>query len=153
MYVSNMLKTLDQESPPAKSRLFVSRSTCALLSILLRRRYRGVLTSKPNSFEQMKAIRLTAQDVHRFWAKIEITPKCWNWTGSKSANGYGLFSLNGGNVRAHRCSHVMFIGPIPKGLVIDHLCGNKMCVRPAHLEAVTNGENIRRTGQDHLNAA
>lgn len=67
---------------------------------------------------------------------------CWEWTGSKYPNGYGRCYVGGGRrVGAHRASYEHFVGPIPEGLVINHLCENKACVRPDHLEAVTSREN------------
>lgn len=68
---------------------------------------------------------------------------CWLWLGSVLADGYGQ-ARHGKDTRAHRVAHEIFIGPIPGGLVVDHLCGVKTCVNPAHLEAVTQAENVRR---------
>lgn len=69
---------------------------------------------------------------------------CWEWTGTKISNGYAEFSVDGQDVYGHRWSYERFVGPIPDGLVIDHLCNNPGCVNPEHLEPVTNGENVRR---------
>ena len=68
---------------------------------------------------------------------------CWDWTGNKW-NGYGRFKIQGRNLKPHRYSYELFKEPIPKGLQIDHLCRNKGCVNPKHLEAVTNQENCQR---------
>ena len=67
---------------------------------------------------------------------------CWRWQRKIGRNGYGVFGLR--SQLAHRVSYEMFIGPIPDGLQIDHLCRVRSCVNPAHLEAVTVGENCRR---------
>lgn len=75
----------------------------------------------------------------RFWAKVQPTGFCWEWTASK-AHGYGYF--NGS--RAHRFAYELLVGPIPDGLVIDHLCRNRGCVNPDHLEPVTQRENTMR---------
>lgn len=80
----------------------------------------------------------------RFWRKVNKTSACWEWTGSLFPNGYGCFRLNGQSVLAHRVSYEFAHEAIPIGLVIDHKCRNKKCVNPDHLEAVTNGENVRR---------
>ena len=80
----------------------------------------------------------------RFWSKVDKTNECWEWTASTTGNGYGQFWINGKLTGAHRVSYEMEYGPIPDGLQIDHLCENKLCVRPSHLEAVTQQENLRR---------
>ena len=59
--------------------------------------------------------------------------------------GYGVFMLNGKQLKAHRFMYEQVHGPIPEGLVIDHRCSNPSCVRPDHLDAVTQGENVQRT--------
>lgn len=58
--------------------------------------------------------------------------------------GYGALSIFGQRVYAHRFSYELHVGPIPEGLVIDHLCRNRLCVNPDHLEPVTSQENVRR---------
>jgi HNH endonuclease len=78
----------------------------------------------------------------RFWEKVEQGEGCWLWTGAID-RGYGQFVWNG-RKRAHRVAYELIIGPIPEGLELDHLCRNKSCVRPEHLEPVTKAENIRR---------
>lgn len=65
---------------------------------------------------------------------------CWIWIGSTFARGYGRYR----NAFAHRISHELHKGPIPDGLVIDHLCRNHWCVNPDHLEAVTQQVNTLR---------
>lgn len=69
---------------------------------------------------------------------------CWEWTGHITRKGYGDFSFCGRSRLAHQASYMMFIGPIPVGLEIDHLCRVRHCVNPDHLEAVTHAENLRR---------
>lgn len=86
----------------------------------------------------------------RFWAKVAVRPgACWLWTGYKNSGGYGLFAMQGKREGAHRVSYGLHKGPIPPGLVIDHLCRVRGCVNPAHLEAVTAAENLRRQYRDN----
>lgn len=70
---------------------------------------------------------------------------CWHWTGPTD-RGYGKISVNARRVKAHRFIYEREVGPIPDGLTLDHLCRNTACVNPAHLEPVTNSENVRRQG-------
>jgi hypothetical protein len=82
----------------------------------------------------------------RFAAKYEKNPEtgCWDWTASRFTNGYGCFRLAGETRGAHRVAYEIYVGEIPEGLTIDHLCRNVLCVNPAHLEAVTMRENTLR---------
>ena len=87
----------------------------------------------------------------RFRAKIEITETgCHQWIGATAGDGYGLFHVEvtpTGVPRreyAHRWAYERYVGPIPDGLVIDHLCRNHGCVNPSHLEAVTQQVNLAR---------
>lgn len=70
---------------------------------------------------------------------------CWEWTGGRSAAGYGMIRDEGQVVvYAHRALYQLLVGPIPEGLELDHLCRNRACVNPAHVEPVTHEENMRR---------
>ena len=82
----------------------------------------------------------------RFWNKVvkEGPKDCWLWIGTITANGYGQVKHNGRDIGAHRAAYQILVGPIPDGLTIDHLCRNRRCVNPTHLEPVTTKENLRR---------
>lgn len=97
----------------------------------------------------------------RFCDKFDISEEsgCWIWNGAISRSTgikrgprsrsrkdlwYGYFRYEGRNQVAHRVSYQIIKGPIPKGMVLDHTCANGLCVNPAHLEPLTNGENVQR---------
>ncbi len=96
------------------------------------------LSNKRKEREAMEAIA-------RFWKNINRTPDgCWEWTASCYANGYGSFYVNRKKIKAHRFAYETLVGIIPLDLEIDHICRNRKCVNPAHMELVTRSENIRR---------
>jgi hypothetical protein len=78
-------------------------------------------------------------------SRIQIDSNgCWIWQRAVSSHGYGSFIVAGKQFRAHRLSYEAHRGPIPKGLVLDHLCRVKQCCNPDHLQAVTQRENTLR---------
>lgn len=83
--------------------------------------------------------------LHSF-SQVDAESGCWNWMRAIVHGGYGQINTGGRGckARAHRVAYEVFVGPIPAGLVIDHLCRNRRCCNPAHLEAVTHQVNILR---------
>lgn len=69
---------------------------------------------------------------------------CWLWTAKKHRTGYGLFSVRKHWLQAHRWAYERFVGPIPSGFDLDHLCRKRACVNPAHVEPVTRQVNLLR---------
>lgn len=81
----------------------------------------------------------------RFMRCVEKQPNgCWRWTGFINPQGYGYSSLRGKKSLAHRVSYWIFVGEVKDGMDLDHLCRNRYCVNPAHLEQVTRSENLKR---------
>lgn len=84
------------------------------------------------------------QRIEAFWVKVEKTRSCWNWIGHINPLGYGQTRWKDKTLYAHRVSFELKKGEIPKGLEIDHLCRNRRCVNPTHMEAVTRKINLLR---------
>lgn len=82
--------------------------------------------------------------LERFFKHVHIS-KCWAWTGTSTDKGYGNFVIAGHSCLAHRVSYRLFVGEFEDGMVLDHLCRNRLCVRPSHLEQVTPKVNAHRS--------
>lgn len=91
----------------------------------------------------------------RFWDKVKKTETCWVWTAGKNTSGYGVFSLNGKSLLSHRLAWEDKDGSIPTGLVIDHICRNRVCCNPKHLRVVTPKVNALENsfGESAINAS
>ena len=81
----------------------------------------------------------------RLWSNVEKTFGCWVWLGAKTRDGYGKLIVGQKSLfLAHRASYELTSGRIPNGKELDHLCRNRLCINPSHLEIVTKRENILR---------
>lgn len=104
----------------------------------------GSFTEKPNTQLFTTQARIFDMAIEqRFSAKYQVNcvSGCWDWTASKNC-GYGQMNIGGKPIFAHRISHILHKGPIPKNLVVDHICRNRGCVNPLHLRLLTRGENV-----------
>lgn len=89
----------------------------------------------------------TRPAIERFLKRLNITDTCWEWDGPRNDRGYGVFPFKrerSNAIQSHKFLWEYINGPVPDGLELDHLCMNKACCRPSHLEAVTGDENKHR---------
>ena len=108
---------------------------------------------KKSGYSIGKRLGNNADILDKLYIKINIDEqtKCWNYNRIPDKDGYGWFSFDYITYRIHRFSYLLFQGEIPKNHVIDHLCGNRLCCNPEHLEAVNHKENMVRgnTGKNN----
>lgn len=109
-----------------------------------------IRTSRLHSSLKEKVSSRAAPPEERFWNFVELIPfhSCWEWVGCKNKWGYGAFNPGPKSkigTQAHRFSYTRFKGEIPIGLVLDHLCKNRACVNPEHLQPVSQRENVLRS--------
>lgn len=99
----------------------------------------------PGQVERMRLARILPVRPRLYKHSIpEPNSGCWLWTGTTIKDGYGQISIHGRGQMAHRVSYETFVGPIPEGMTIDHLCRITCCINPDHLQPVTNTQNILR---------
>lgn len=104
--------------------------------------------------DPLKVAQIQGNPVGRFWSKVDkhgplptwapFLGPCWLWTDALDRDGYGRVKIDYHNVMPHRFAYEMLVEFIPAGLTIDHVCRVRHCVNPAHMDPVTNAENVRR---------
>lgn len=126
---------------PNCSRLRVTATLCRL-------HYRRLQSNGDPLVVQKRGANLAGKQdpAKRFWSHVDKDSHhgCWVWTAGLHPGGYGNFWLDGRTINAHRYSWELANGPVPDGLHLDHICRNRACVRPDHLEPVTMQMNILR---------
>lgn len=96
-------------------------------------------------------MNVSKESANRIFKKIQIDAdtECWNWTGARTSNGYGSVRVDTIGYRTHRFIYEWLVGELPKGKgkdipVLDHICNNRLCCNPSHLQLVSDKENILR---------
>lgn len=86
---------------------------------------------------------ISALKLDHLFSRVAYDSGCWTWEGAL-VDGYGMIDIDGKGRKPHRLVYEALIGAVPDGHVLDHLCRNRACCNPAHLEVVTDEENKRR---------
>lgn len=107
-----------------------------------RQRVRGLPITEPQ-----RSPKRTTPLSERVWALTDrIEAGCWDWKGTLDSHGYGQITYRGAKRKAHRVVWELTNGPIPSGMVVDHMCRSRRCVNPAHLQVVTQKQNLENYG-------
>lgn len=85
----------------------------------------------------------STEDRLRFYTDVQDTNQCWLWRGATNEHGYGVLNVQGKSTLAHRVAYQTWVGDIPDGCVVMHVCDTPPCVNPNHLRSGTQGENVR----------
>lgn len=121
------------------------RNTCTFDGCDREQHAREVCKAHYNQLRRGGPLRPLAQlglSTHdRFWEKVELTGTCWYWRGAMYRGGYGVFVGDGCRWSAHRFAWSEVYGPIPDGMVVDHICHTPACVNPDHLRLATRKQN------------
>ncbi len=125
-----MLQTLPL---PAKIEAGILSTSMLTIPYRTRSERRSRMAIKKSTIERLESLFIP-----------EPNSGCWLWMGDVTAAGYGRVGIEGNRLYVHRVSHEIFKGPIPATFDVDHLCRNRLCCNPQHLEAVSHRENIRR---------
>ncbi len=124
----------------------MTKPTCSIENCAKPSKHRGWCGAHYQHWYRKGDANYTAPTAdQRFWSKVDKSGDCWLWTGAKDALGYGHARSGGEPQRAHRLAYELAKGPIPEGLLIDHLCHTPSCVRAEHLRLATfkqNRENL-----------
>jgi hypothetical protein len=94
----------------------------------------------------------TEAPARAFWDQVDKSGDCWIWQGGLMSKGYGHFSHEGEKELAHRQAYILEHGGVPSGRVVDHTCHNILCVRPAHLRAAANKQNLENRAGAQVNS-
>ena len=93
--------------------------------------------------QELRPLRSQITLEQRFWAKVRKTDDCWEWIAAANGNGYGLIWIDGRVRIAHQVAWEIVNGSIPDRMELDHRCGNRACVNPAHLRPTTRSQNMQ----------